>query len=42
MQETALDQELSDLAFGKDVTVTVQDIDRYGRMVAGCTPAHWT
>jgi endonuclease YncB( thermonuclease family) len=26
-------QELSDLAFGKDVTVTVQDIDRYGRTV---------
>jgi endonuclease YncB( thermonuclease family) len=26
-------QELSDLAFGKDVTVTVRDIDRYGRTV---------
>src|SRR6476646_2831912 len=26
-------QELSDLAFGKDVTVTVQNIDRYSRTV---------
>jgi Staphylococcal nuclease homologue len=26
-------QELSDLAFGKDVRMTVRDIDRYGRTV---------
>ncbi len=31
-------QALSGLVFGKDVTLHIQDLDRYGRTVAGAMP----
>lgn len=34
-------EALSALIFGKEVTTRVQDVDRYGRHVAGCTRRAW-